>query len=110
MINLIINTIVTFLLGNTLGFCLSLLKKYKNQKDDIMEEFKQLKESELMDMRSDLSSKFYVYDSMPEVEDYLVISFQDKCQRYFALGGNNYIHTLYEKSFEWHIKQTGYLR
>ena len=110
MVNTIISTALTFLVSSILGYCVSTIKNYKKQKDEIMHEFSQLKESELMDMRSDLSSKFYVYDSMEEVEDYLVISFQEKCQRYFALGGNNYIHALYDKSFKWKVKQTEYLK
>lgn len=110
MIQTIINTIITFIISGGLGYCINAVKNYKEQKNEIMQEFAQLKESELMDMRSDISSKFYVYDSMQEVEDYLVISFQEKCERYFKLGGNNYIHQLYEKSKQWKIKPTGYLK
>ena len=110
MITLIVNTIITFLLGNILGFCLSLLKKYKKQKEEIMEEFKELKESQLMDMKNDLSNKFFVYDAMEEVEDYLVMAFREKCERYFKMNGDSWIHPMYDKSFKWKIKVTGYLR
>lgn len=110
MLQTILNTAITFVVSSILGYCVSVIRNYKKNKNEIMDEFKQLKESQLMDMRSDLSSKFYVYDSMEEVEDYLVISFQEKCQRYFSLGGNNYLHALYEKSFKWRIKPTGYLK
>lgn len=106
----IINTTITFIISSILGYCINVIKNNKKQKKEIMQEFAQLKESELMDMRSDISSKFYVYDTMQEVEDYLVISFQEKCERYFKLGGNNYIHQLYEKSKQWKIKPTGYLK
>lgn len=110
MLQQVINTGITFVVSSILGYCVSVIKNYKKQKNDIMEEFAQLKESQLMDMRSDLASKFYVYDSMEEVEDYLVISWQEKVQRYFNLNGNNYIHAMYEKSFRWKIKVTGYLK
>lgn len=110
MLQTTINTIITFVVSGVLGYCVSSIKKYRKQKDKILEEFKQIKESQLMDMRSDLSSKFYVYDSMDEVEDYLVISFQEKCERYFALEGNHYIRALYDKSFKWKVKPTGYLK
>ncbi len=110
MTHTIINTVITFIVSSSLGYCVKSIKGYKKQKNDIMEEFSQIKESQLMDMRSDISSKFYVYDSLEEVEDYLVISFQEKCERYFKLGGNNYIHALYEKSFKWKVKPTGYLK
>lgn len=110
MINTIINTVTTFAVSGILGYCVSTIKNYKKNKDEILQEFEQLKESQLLDMRSDLSSKFYVYDSMEEVEDYLVISFQQKCERYFKLGGNNWLHQLYEKSKQWKVKPTGYLK
>jgi len=110
MLQQAINTGITFVVSSILGYCVSVIKNYKKQKNEIMEEFAQLKESQLMDMRSDLASKFYVYDSMDEVEDYLVISFQEKMQRYFLLGGNSYLHQLYEKSKQWRVKPTGYLK
>ena len=110
MIQTIINTIITFIISCGLGYCINAVKNYKEQKNEIIKEFDQLKKSQLMDMRSDLSNKFYIYDCMEEVEDYLVISFQQKCERYFEMGGNHYIHALYNKSFEWKIKPTGYLK
>ena len=114
MVHTILNTIITFVVSGALGYCVSSIKNYKKQKEEnknkILEEFNQLKENELSDMKSDLSNKFYIYDALPEVEDYLLISFQEKCKRYFDLGGNTYIHQLYDKSFEWKIKQTGYLK
>lgn len=110
MLQTILTTTITFVVSSILGYCVSVIRNYKKNRNEIMGEFKELKESQLMDMRSDISSKFYVYDSMEEVEDYLAISFQEKCERYFHLGGNKYIHSLYEKSFEWKIKPTGYLK
>jgi len=110
MLQAIINTSVTFVVSSTLGYCISVIKNYKKQKNDIMEEFKKLKESQLMDMRSDLASKFYVYDSMEEVEDYLVMSWVEKADRYFEMGGNNYLHQMYEKAKQWKVKSTNYLK
>lgn len=110
MIDTIIKTIITFVASGVLGYCVSTIKNYKKGKEQILIEFNELKESQLMDMRSDLSNKFYVYDAMEEVEDYLALSWQEKCERYFKLGGNNYLHNLYEKSQKWKIKPTGYLK
>lgn len=106
----IINTIITFAISGILGYCVSIVKNYKSKKDTILAEFKELKENQLYDMRSDLASKFYIYNEMEEVEDYLAISWQEKCERYFHLGGNSYLHQLYEKSKSWKIKPTGYLK
>lgn len=110
MTHTILNTIITFIVSSSLGYCVNIIKSYKKQKNDIMDEFKQLKESQVLDMRSDLSSKFFVYNSLDEVEDYLVESFREKCKRYFALGGNDWIHPMYEQSFKWKMKQTGYMK
>lgn len=110
MADVIIKTILTFLLSTALGYCLSTIKNYKKSRDEILNEFKELKDSQLCDMRSDLSSKFFIYDAMEEVEDYLLISWQEKCERYFHLGGDAYLHRLYEESKKWKIKPTGYLK
>lgn len=110
MVNTIINTATTFVVSGILGYCVSTIKNYKKNKDEILKEFEQLKESQIMDMRSDLSNKFFVYDAMDEVEDYLVMSFREKCERYFNMGANTWIHPMYEKSFKWKIKSTGYLK
>jgi len=110
MINTIISTILTFLVSSILGYCVSVIKSYKKQKSEILTEFGELKESQLMDMKNDLSNKFFIYDSMEEIEDYLVYAFREKCERYFHLGGDSWIHPMYDKSFMWKMKQTGYLK
>ena len=109
MIQQAINTAVAFVVSGLLGYCVSQLKSFKKQKSDIMSEFKQIKQSQLADMKSDLSNKFYVYDAMNEVEDYLVMAFREKCERYFQMDGDSWIHPMYEQSFKWKIKKTGYL-
>jgi len=113
MLQTAINTGVTFVVSGILGYCVSLIKNYKNKfkekEDKILKEFEQIKKSQLLDMKVDLSNKFYVYDAMDEVEDYLVIGFRNKCEMYFDLGGNTWIKPMYEKSFQWKIKHTGYL-
>lgn len=117
MSHTIINTVITFMISGILGYCVSIIKNYKKklknkkeEENEILEEFKKLKKTQLMDMRNDLSNKFFVYDVLEEVEDYLVISFREKCEKYFEMGGNNWIHPMYDKSFQWKIKQTGYLK
>ena len=106
----VISFIVTGLLGYLFGKVKEYRKKIKEKEDKILIEFQQIKESELLDMKSDLSNKFFVYDALDEVEDYLVESFREKCKRYFDLGGDSWIHPMYDKSFEWKMKQTGYLK
>ena len=110
MTETIIKTILSFVTTGILGYCVSTIKYYKKGKDEILKEFKELKESQLADMKSDLSGKFFIYDAMEEVEDYLVYSFREKAERYFKMGGDSWIHPMYEKSKTWKIKPTGYLK
>lgn len=106
----IISTIITFIVSGVLGYCVSILKNFRKHKNAMLEEFKQIKESQMADMKADLANKFFVYDTMEAVEDYLVISFREKCERYFAMGGDSYIHPMYDKSIKWKVKPTGYLK
>lgn len=110
MLDILLKTIISFVATGTLGYCVSTIKNYRKGKEQILIEFSELKQSQLMDMKSDLSSKFYIYDAMDSVEDYLVESFREKCERYFHLGGNTWIKPMYDKSFKWKIKPTGYLK
>ena len=116
MIQTIISTVIKFVASGVLGYCVSVIKNYKNKlnekkqkENQVLKEIKKIKETQLLDMRNDLSNKFYVYDALETVEDYLVMSFREKCEAYFELGGNNWIHPMYDKSFKWKIKPTGYL-
>ncbi len=106
----IIVKVINYLIPVVLGYCISIIKNYKNKTQDILKDINELKETQLMDMRSDLSNKFYVYNAMEAVEDYLVMSFREKCERYFNLGGDSWIHPMYEQSLKWKIKSTGYLK
>jgi len=121
MTNIIINTVVTFIISGILGYCVNAIKNYKNKLKEkkeeekqflkeILEEFNKLKETQLMDMRNDLSNKFFIYDAMEVVEDYLVMSFREKCEKYFEMDGDTWIHPMYDKSFQWKMKFTGYLK
>lgn len=98
----VVLTVVGFIVTGALGYLTAKLKENRKK-------LKALEETQLLDMRGDLSNKFFVYDSLEEVEDYLVMSFREKCEKYFELGGNNWIHPMYDKSFKWKIKPTGYL-
>lgn len=114
MTQTIVNTIVTFLISGILGYCVNIIKTYKKKlkerEDKVFNELEKLKKSQLADMKSNLSNKFFVYDAMEEVDDYLVEGFRKDCERYFDMDGDSWIHPMYDKSFQWKIKQTGYLK
>lgn len=102
----IISAIINYVVPLALGYCISLIGSYRK----IFKKIKKLEETQLMNMRNDLSNKFYVYDALNVVEDYLIMSFREKCEKYFEMGGDNWIHPMYDKSFKWKIKPTGYLK
>lgn len=113
----VILTVVGFIVTGVMGYLVAKVKEYKikienkkQEEKDILKEFEKLKETQLMDMRNDLSNKFFVYDTLENVEDYLVMSFREKCEKYFEMGGDSWIHPMYDKSFKWKIKSTGYLK
>lgn len=117
----IISIVINFIVTGTLGYLVATLKNVKKKKkerdDKILHKLEEMqKKIDLLDsedlkqMKSDLSNKFFVYDAMEEVDDYLVESFRNECERYFDRGGDSWIHPMYEKSFEWDIKPTGYLK
>lgn len=120
MTNDIIKIVVNFLVTGLLGYCVASLKNFKKKKKEkedkifkeielIKKKLEKLDQEDLKQMKSDISNKFFVYDAMDEVEDYLVESFRNECERYFDRGGDSWVHPMYDKSFEWDIKPTGYI-
>ena len=107
MVTTIIDTIIKTLVGALLGYLLECMRSHKKKNDKVIEDFNQLKKDQLDDMRCDLANKFYAYNSMQEVDDYLYASFVEKCEKYFTRGGDSYIHDLYDRSKNWKIKRTG---
>lgn len=99
----VVLTVVGFITTGALGYLTAKVNYYRKK-------LRSLEETQLMDMRNDLSNKFFVYDSLPEVDDYLVMAFREKSEKYFELGGDSWVHPMYDKSFKWKIKPTGYLR
>ena len=117
----ILRTIINFVVTGVLGYLVATLKTFKKKKkekeDAILKTLESLdkrlgtvEQDELDNKKADLSNKFYVYNAMDEVDDYLAESYRKECEKYFSRGGDSWIHNQYEKSFEWDIKPTGYLK
>lgn len=116
----ILTIIINFAVTGGLGYCVSTiknLKKKKHERDDkifneiekLTKKQEEIEQEQLSEMKAELSNKFYVYNALNEVEDYLVMSFREECERYFKRGGDSWIHPMYDKSFQWKIKPSGYL-
>ena len=117
ILKLVVNFVVTGLLGYVVASFKNFKKKKKEKDDKVLKEIELIKikldkidQEDLKQMKSDISNKFFVYDTLDEVEDYLVESFRNECERYFDRGGDSWVHPMYDKSFEWDIKPTGYLK
>lgn len=117
----ILDIAIRYVVPLILGYCLNVIKSYKKkrtEKDDrifkeielIKKKLESLDKEDLKQMKSDISNKFYVYNTMTEIEDYLVESFRNECERYFDRGGDSWVHPMYNKSLEWNIKPTEYLK
>ena len=117
IIGIIVNFVVTGLLGYFIATLKNFKKKKKDRDDLILKKLEVLEkrldvveQEDLKQMKSDLSNKFFVYNAMNEVEDYLVESYREDCERYFNRGGDSWIHSQYDKSFDWKIRFTGYIK
>jgi len=117
IISIIVNFVVTGILGYLVATLKNIKAKKKEKEDKILLEIENIKkklekldQEDLLQMKSDLSNKFFIFDAMDEIEDYLVESFRNECERYFDRGGDSWIHNQYEKSFDWEIKPTIYTK
>lgn len=109
MIQTILNTAITTLVGVILGYCVSTIKKYR-------EKIKTDKEKENIQnialrtiLKNQLTNTYYVYNEMKRIPDYMYQNFLDLLEVYEKLGGNSYIHTIAKKMENWEISKTDIL-
>lgn len=110
MIQVIMNTIISFVIGGILGYCVSLIKKYKKRYEDKTEESKMLKEAMIMLLQSNLTNTYFIYDSLKEIPDYIYKNWINSLTIYESLGGNDYVHVLADKMKNWDLIKTDILR
>lgn len=110
MLHTIISTSITFVVSSILGYCVSVIRNYKN-------ELKREKENEKIQnlalkslLKSNLTNIYFVYSELKEIPDYAYENFLDMLEVYEGLGGNGFIHTLAEKMKTWKITKTDILK
>lgn len=110
MLHTIISTSITFVVSSILGYCVSVIRNYKN-------ELKREKENEKIQnlalkslLKSNLTNIYFVYSELKEIPDYAYENFLDMLEVYEGLGGNGFIHTLAEKMKTWKITKTDVLK
>lgn len=106
MINIVISTVITFIVSSILGYCISVIKNTKNQ-------LKEKKQNENMQnvalrtlLKSQLTNTYFVYNEIQKIPDYVYANFLDMLKVYESLGGNGFIHTIAKKMEEWKITKT----
>ena len=110
MLHTIISTSITFVVSSILGYCVSVIRNYKN-------ELKKEKENEKIQnsalkslLKSNLTNVYFVYSELKEIPDYVYQDFLDMLKVYESFGGNGFIHTLAKKMEAWDIVKTDILK
>jgi hypothetical protein len=80
-------TIVSFSITGTLGFMIARLKDYKNRDKNQEEALKCL-------LRSNITSKYYVYTELKEIPLYEKENIDYMFEQYDKMGGNSYVEGL----------------
>lgn len=80
-------TIVSFSITGTLGFMIARLKNYKNRDKNQEEALKCL-------LRSNITSKYYVYTELKEIPLYEKENIDYMFEQYDKMGGNSYVEGL----------------
>jgi hypothetical protein len=80
-------TIVSFSITGALGFMIARLKDYKNRDKNQEEALKCL-------LRSNITSKYYVYTELKEIPLYEKENIDYMFEQYDKMGGNSYVEGL----------------
>ena len=80
-------TIVSFSITGTLGFMIARLKDYKNRDKNQEEALKCL-------LRSNITSKYYVYTELKEIPLYEKENINYMYEQYKSMNGNSYVEGL----------------
>ena len=91
-------TIVSFSVTGLLGFMIARLKDYKNRDKNQEEALKCL-------LRSNITSKYYVYTELKEIPLYEKENIDYMFEQYDKMGGNSYVEGLVKEINALHIKK-----
>lgn len=106
---IMINTIITFIVSSMLGYSVSVIKNYKNKLNEKDEESKLQKQALMTILQNHLTNTYFVYEEMETIPDYILKNWLNSMKIYEKLGGNDYCHTLQKKVQNWKISKTDIL-
>lgn len=110
MAQTIISTIITFVVSGLLGYCVGVIKKYKekSKKEKDNESVQNIALQTLL--KSQLTNIYFVYSELKVIPDYIYENFLDMLKVYESLDGDGFIHTLAHKMEDWEITKTDILK
>lgn len=105
----IITIVVNFIVSGLLGYSINVIKNYKKKLKE-KENEEQLFKTALMTMlQSNLTNTYFVYSTKKKIMDYVYQNWKNEFKIYKSLGGNEYCDTLNEKMKQWEIVHTDIL-
>lgn len=109
MIQTIITTAITFIVSSALGYCVSVIKNYK-EKLKKKEQNESIQNIALLTLlQTQLTNTYFVYEKFGEIPDYIYKNWLNLLSIYEKLGGNDYVHILSAKMANWKIDKTDIL-
>lgn len=87
MLNTIITCVITFLVTSVMGYLLGVARSYKTRDKKQEEALKCL-------LRSNITSKYYVYSEIGEVPRYERENVNYMWEQYNSMDGNSYVGTI----------------
>lgn len=109
MTQMIINTIVTFIVSGLLGYCASIIRNYKKKYNEGKQNENIQNTALLTLLQTQLTNTYFVYSELKQIPDYIYKNWLNLLKVYEDLGGNDYCHTLKTKMEMWEIIRTDVL-
>lgn len=110
MVSTILNTIITFVISGTLGYCVSVIKNYKKKLSQAKKNENIQNMALLTLLKSNLTNTYFVYNELKKIPDYVYQNFLDTLAVYESLGGDGFIHRIAKKMEDWEIVKTDILK
>lgn len=101
----VILTIVGFIVTGVLGYLSGKVKKYKELEDKREKEIEMFKKSLNCLLRSNITSKYYVYSELGEIPYYEKENVDMMFEEYRANDGNSYVETIVKEINQLPIKK-----
>lgn len=109
MFQIIFNSVLTTITGWILGYCVRLIKDYKNRIDSNRQSEILQNKALLTLLKNNLTSTYFIYNELKQIPDYVYQNFLDELSVYEELGGDGFIHKIASKMENWEIVKTDVL-